>query len=245
MTTLLDIAKGLDSTQALVQIFGRRSTIGTSEHDVSGTSEATGGNTDVTASLPTAAAVVSIVSDSANDAAAGTGARSVRVYGLDSNFDAVEAVVALNGLTPALSTQTFSRVNDLVVEDAGSGRTNAGTVLLSLSAAVLAALLPGTSRAQAARYTVPRNRYAYLLRASARSGGTQVATARFFARGPSSTAARHAFLEHQGAGLNVVEEMRAPLVFAPKTDLWVRALTASSTAWVSAGMDLLLVNTGE
>lgn len=244
MTTLLDVAQGLDSKRSVVRVFGRRSNIGTSEHDVSGASEASGGATSV--ALPTGAAVVSIVSDNAADAVAGNGARSVRVFGLDANWDEKEVVVALNGTTPALSTDTLIRVNDVRVEGAGSGGVNTGTLLASIGGQVQAAILPGVGSAQQARYSVPRNKVAYILRRWVRTSGSSEATAHFWERRAlSATSPKIATDQHRGIYLALVEEFKAPLEVPPKSDLWVTAQVDTSTAWVAAGFDLLLVSTGE
>lgn len=77
-----------------------------------------------------AAAVVEVVSSSAADAAAGTGARTVRVWGLDANWDELTEDITLNGTTPVLGTKLFFRINTVSVLTAGTGLTNAGNITL-------------------------------------------------------------------------------------------------------------------
>lgn len=76
----------------------------------------------------TAAAVLEVVSSSAADAAAGTGARSVMVTGLDANYDIVTEVIAMNGTTAVQGAVLFYRINDVRVHTAGTGKTNAGNI---------------------------------------------------------------------------------------------------------------------
>ena len=57
---------------------------------------------------PTDVQTLSVVSASANDASGGTGARTVEIQGLDTNWDVVTETITMNGVTPVVTTQTFS-----------------------------------------------------------------------------------------------------------------------------------------
>lgn len=71
--------------------------------------------------FPTSAVAVRILSNIAADDVAGTGARTVRVEGLDANGAEVSETVDLAGLTySSYTTQTFLRVNKLVVASVGT-----------------------------------------------------------------------------------------------------------------------------
>src|SRR5210317_907931 len=75
------------------------------------------------------ASALYISSSSANDTAAGTGARTVTVSGLDNNFDQKVETVTLNGQSGVeLNGSTWFRVNRIVVNTAGSGGANAGVL---------------------------------------------------------------------------------------------------------------------
>jgi len=77
---------------------------------------------------------LSIVSTSANDAAAGTGARTIRLQCLDANLDRVNVDVPMNGLTPVLTAATNIRwVNISIVTTTGSGNKAAGVITASYS----------------------------------------------------------------------------------------------------------------
>lgn len=98
-----------------------------------------------------------ILSASANDAVAGTGARTVTLQGLDANFNAVSEVLTMNGVTPVQTQFSYLRVNDLRVTTAGSGGQNAGDVTLRVTGAgatqgIMRALY---GYAKTAIYTVP------------------------------------------------------------------------------------------
>ena len=76
----------------------------------------------------TAAETMSVVSTSALDVSGSSGAASILISGLDGNYDHVEELVFLNGLTPVTTTNSFLGINRCVIYLAGSGRINAGDI---------------------------------------------------------------------------------------------------------------------
>lgn len=71
--------------------------------------------------FPSSAVAIRVLSNNANDDAAGSGARTVRVEGLDANGAEVSETVSLVGSSySSYTTQTFLRVNKLVVATAGT-----------------------------------------------------------------------------------------------------------------------------
>ena len=68
---------------------------------------------------PATAAAITIVSSNANDTAAGTGARTVFVEYIDSNYNSVTVTVTMNGTTP-VAVGTGRHVNRGYVVTAGS-----------------------------------------------------------------------------------------------------------------------------
>lgn len=107
--------------------------------------------------LRTAAAVVELVSTSADDAVAGTGARTVRIQGLDANYVEVEETIALNGITPVQGTVLFFRINTVQVTTAGTGKTNAGDIVVRDAPAGTSRsfILAGQSRSEVGVFSVP------------------------------------------------------------------------------------------
>lgn len=119
--------------------------------------------------FPTGAAeTLDIYSDSANDTAAGTGLRTVRVHGLDANYDSQTLDVSLNGVTHVTTTgYTWSRVHLVHGLTAGSGGVNAGTISIhhtTTTANVFTSLIPGYSTSFCAVFTVPTGKVALIPR---------------------------------------------------------------------------------
>lgn len=70
-----------------------------------------------------------VISSSANDAAAGTGARTVVVQGVDANYEKFTETVTLNGTNAvALANTSVLGINKFYVATTGSGLVNAGTI---------------------------------------------------------------------------------------------------------------------
>lgn len=77
---------------------------------------------------PTVASVLKISSSSADDASAGTGARTVYIGGVDGDYNIVSETVTLNGQTAVNTTNSYLYVNSFYVVTVGSGGQNAGNI---------------------------------------------------------------------------------------------------------------------
>ena len=71
---------------------------------------------------------IKISSDSANDTASGTGARTVLLTGYDTNYNEQTEVITLNGQTAVNTVNKYILVRQIEVLTAGSGGTNAGAI---------------------------------------------------------------------------------------------------------------------
>ena len=200
-----------------------------------------------TYSWPTSAAATTIVSDSADDAAAGTGARTVQIQGLDANYGLLTQTVTLNGATPVSVPTALIRVFRMKVATAGSGETNAGNVDVKHSTTILARVTAGFGQTLMALYTIPLGKVGRLAGWHANikvsNNGTQVF--RFDAR-PYGGAwnCKETFELGGTAGAHFYREFNGWQSFAAKTDLRIRAFGGSDNATVvSAGFDLMLTTT--
>jgi hypothetical protein len=105
--------------------------------------------------LPATAAVAAVVSDSVNDVAAGTGAHTFRVLGLDAGYALIEDEVTLTGTTPVNTTKEFLRVYRTYVVESGSLSTNAGNITTSIGGNAQAYVEAGEGQTHITQYTVP------------------------------------------------------------------------------------------
>ena len=105
--------------------------------------------------FPSSAATVDVVSSDANDTAAGTGAQSIALFGLDSDYNEISEVVSTNGTSISTSTSLFLRVNGMSVASKGSGDSNIGTIDAKHGSNILSQILPDEGQARQAVQTVP------------------------------------------------------------------------------------------
>jgi hypothetical protein len=204
-----------------------------------------GAPTDYT--FPTAATVVTISSSSASDNT------SCRVYidGLDSNWDVITEIVALNGTSNVTSTQSFWRINRFFLVSAGTGQiSNVGTITATINGSTAAKITATYGNMQNAWYSVPRNNKLFIQNLNVFSGD---------AANHGNTQAFGTFRAEPTAwdvpvGYNKVRRILAqttfqavlsiqrynPNVYAGKTDVkWqatVNTGTASFSAIIEAGL---------
>lgn len=189
----------------------------------------------------TAASAVRIkAGGNANDTAAGSGARTIRVFGLDQNWnEAYEDITTAGASASSSTTTTFIRVYRAFVTSVGSyGGINAGNIDIETTGGALVARVPAaTGQTRMAIYTVPRAHTAYLsvLRLSVFGGKT--ASVEFNIRGnanDTSTYSPHRIIS-QWDGLDSVVQFSAdpPFIFPEYTDIW---LTAKADGGVSTAV---------
>ena len=114
---------------------------------------------------PATAAVVNFASTDAADTAAGTGARTLTITGINGSYDSVTETISLLGATVVPTANSYFYINRAFVATAGTGGTQAGTITGTSAAAgtpILCRLLIGYNQTQNSGYMVPRNYSAYL-----------------------------------------------------------------------------------
>jgi hypothetical protein len=111
------------------------------------------------------AVTVDVVSDDANDDVAGTGARTLRIQGLDGSYNLAEETVDMDGTTTVTTTQTFLRVFRMSVETAGSSGNNEGTITVTYTGGsdVAATITAGNGQTLMAVYTIPAGKTGYFV----------------------------------------------------------------------------------
>ena len=198
-----------------------------------------------------AATVLKVSSSSANDTSAGTGARTVELFGLDADYDEINETVTLSGQTAVNTTQSFLRVNRMVVRSAGTGGTNAGviyagtgTVTAGVPANKYATVAAGDGQSLMAIWTVPRGYTVYLTQTDITVATTQnnkYATITFLARPFGEVfQVKDKFVKSESGHS---QGYTFPLKFEEKTDLEMRCIGDSSGAniAIAAAFDLVYI----
>lgn len=237
-------------------------TINISAGDVAGTGyiEKFGMNTDVDSNKETiwdggeiysyisTAETVAVTSTAGVDSAAGTGARTVEIQGLDANHTLVYETLTVGG---GAGTQEFLRIFRANVVTAGTSGVNEGTVSITSSdtSTVLAQIgIDGTGANAAGRgqtfmalYTVPAGKTAYLTQWTVGCGKQNTdAVATFLAR-PESGAWNAKDIITVSA-TTYAKDYKIPLQFTEKTDIEIRAYSTTNNSLVSSTFNLLLID---
>lgn len=247
---LLKVAKGKVAGHSLVNKFGYNGTVGTSFTPIcsSGTYQ-----------TPIADTSIEIVSDSTNDTAGGSGARTVSVEGINLAGVAITEEIALNGLTPVELSNQFFRIFRLKTLTSGS---YAGAIASSHNGTIKVNTLGdnteiwgqidvegsfGLGQSQIGAYTIPAGKTGFLLNAGASIESLKTVDLYFFQRnnGDVVTApydTMRLMQEFHGAGGNISLMPTAPINgFHGFTDIGVIGKTTVGTAGITVTMQILLV----
>lgn len=108
--------------------------------------------------VPTQARLIVLTSTDANDTSDGTGARAVRVEGLDSDYNELIEDFVLSGTSNVTSTGEFIAINRAYGISAGSGQVNAGNISIKHGSDTLAEVPAGQGQSQQFLYTIPANK---------------------------------------------------------------------------------------
>lgn len=241
---IIEVAKGNIPGHELVNVSGENADVDTSSDETIWTA----GGSYV---APTAARVHDLASTSANDAAAGTGAQSVRVTGLDASYNEISETKSLNGITNVPTDNSYLRINSFEVTAVGSGLVSDGTITATAQtdATVTAQIEAGRNMAQQLVYTVPADKIAIALRSIASVGknaGT-VANVEFYIKSGVFAAIMYRTIPIATnlSGTSYLDVLFDGTVsYAAQTDIEGRASSSANNAEVAALLTLLVADVG-
>lgn len=182
--------------------------------------------------FPPSAAQMSLVSTSTSDTAV-----IVLIRGLDSNYNEISETQTLTGTTPITTTNTYFRINDMVVIVGNA----VGDITLSVGANVYSKIIAGTGRDQKAVYTVPAGYCFFLLRINAfctdANGGKAARFRNFLSdvNGRELRVADTTFFDN----MNILRQM--PFKYDEKTDISMQLRSLSGSTFGSIFAEGILV----
>lgn len=200
-----------------------------------------------------AATKLKISSDNAVDNAAGTGARTVEINGLDGDYVPVKDIISLNGQTEVETVNEYLRAFRKKVLTAGTGEKAAGNIYsgtgvvtggvpaniyTKINASGLDILINQTLMAI---FTIPAGWTGYIDYIQTGSESTRDVRCSIIARSFGSVFQLKDLWFTKGNSRTRV--YRKPLRFEEKTDIEIRAINidVSQTVAVSAAFDITLV----
>lgn len=235
------LASGLYDGFSIVNKFGNNPDI-----DMAGNEDIWGGDGLYTGFPTGSAETVAVFSSSVNDASAGTGLRTVRLTGLDANYNVQSETVTLNGVTPVNTINTFIRLHTATAQTVGSGGVNAGTITFrhtTTTTNVFLSMSIGRNQTNCSAYTVPSGYTVYMreLHISCGTASPVALEGNIWTRpfGGVFRSRRPFYLSNTS---NVRDRIYGGLVFTEKADIVLRinTCTANNTP-VNGGYDLILV----
>lgn len=195
-----------------------------------------------------------ISSASANDAAAGTGARTVRVTGItDTSFTESTEVVTMNGTTGVSLANNYVSINKLEVVTAGSTGVNAGIIYVGTGsitagkpATVEGLMAASVGMSTSFLYTVPANKTLMMLdlcvaTRAATAGGNSMAIETIV--NLSGVKTRKFLIPDTAAtGGTPFFKFSIPLVFEEKTQINGLVISGAGTGPVTALATCILLD---
>lgn len=205
-----------------------------------------------------AASVLKVSSSSANDTSAGTGARTVELFGLDGDYNEINELVTLNGQTAVNTTQSYLRINRMIVRSAGSGGYNAGiiyagtgTVTTGVPANIYATINgDGSNQTLMALWTVPAGYTGYLMQydvSNGTSSNTPAVCKMTLVARPYGEVFQSKDVKSLTTGMHIENTLDVPIKFAEKTDIEVRAVSSSASVTfdISAAFEIIYIKNGD
>ena len=237
----LQVARGLVPGHTALSIFGYNGDVDTSEESV----WPDGG----TIPHPTTASVLKISSSSANDTSAGTGARTVAIFGVDADYNEVSESVILDGQTPVNTGYSYLYINGFYVTTAGSGGVNAGNinagtgvVTAGVPAVLYDIIATGYNNRTTAQYCVPAGYTGYLTTGAITVGqvsGSTSVTAFLKQHGPDDIL-RVGAVSTLNNG-SVQYDFTYPYIIPEKNSVSATAIGSAANNSVSAFFNIVLI----
>jgi len=240
----LQVARGQIQAHSVVTIAGYNSDVDTAWEMITPV-----GNL----SYPAAALQMTVSSADADDTSAGTGARTVLITGLDANYAVISETVTMNGQTAVTTTNSFLRINAMLVTTAGTSLANegiiyigTGTVTSGVPATIYNVIAAGFNNATSSQYTVPAGFTGYLAVARiglAQDAGTTLITARTRFVGTNGIALTGPVIVTNN-GISTID-FPYPIAIAEKTRIQGEAIGGAADNEAAGFFELVLIKNAD
>lgn len=236
MPYLYDITEGNVPNHIALHKFGFNATVPATEEDIWEGSTAY-------SYIPVAESL-NISCANVNDTSGGTGARTVKVIGLDGDYNEIEESLATNGQTGVATTNTFLRAYRMIITDAGSNGKNwdnvhigTGTITTGVPANSYNLITTGTNQTLMALWTVPANYTAFITGVYGSTGIANKTTEFLLYIRPFGEVFQLKQKYHIIAGV-LTRTFELPLKVEAKSDIAMRATASGGGGAISASFDL-------
>lgn len=237
----LQVARGQVAWHRAITVFGYNPDIDQTEETVW-----PGGGIYV---HPATAVVMKVSSASTSDTAAGTGARTIVIDGLDADFNEISETVTLNGQTQVSTVKSYLRINYAYVASAGSGNGAAGNIYIGVGAATLG--VPVTTyqiikfdynTSVTGHYTIPAGYTGYMDAGSinvGQAGGSNPVICRLVESGANNIRLSVAIVALNNGTASY--DFKFPIVIPEKTDIEAAAVGEAANNFVTSYFNIVLI----
>ena len=238
-----EVSKGLVPKHSLIHKFGHNLDIDT------GTDPETVWSTGGLYAFPSLADTLKIISSDVDDNGTGTtGALTIKVQGLDANYDVIEEDFTLNGQTAVTGSKEFLRVYRAFVTSAGSSEYNEGVITINNSddSITLASIPAEHGQTHMAVYTIPRNYKGYLTSFSGAMSkaipSASIVLEMVFRKNGVKRIKQNIAIDTTGS-TSFIKYFDCPLLIEEKTDIYVNAKEVSANnSGVFSNFSIILVD---
>lgn len=187
------------------------------------------------------ASLFDIVSSSANDAAAGTGARTVKVYGITGAGAISSETVTMNGTNVVSTVGTYVQIYHIEVLTVGSNASNFGTIDAQISTTDHIRMTASYNRTHHGMRVVPTGYRALILDFWGSVGKTTPTAASDFGlyTKVSGGVWQRVFMARSYAGEPLYRAFPIPFVFAAGTRFKMSANSDTASTVTTGGMTVL------
>ena len=189
---------------------------------------------------------LSVVSDNVNDVYNGSGARLVRILGLDRQFELQMEDVTLRGTTPVVTQGEYFRILEAAVIKAGTVNGAAGLITIAgqSSLLLLGSISGAFNKMTNGVFTVPAHTNGYLYNYHFSMGAPKETALGI--RTSTPTAENNNWvvpLIDFMYGGDITIELQTPIFLSEKTDVELVAYTvADSTTYITGMAELVLID---
>lgn len=202
---------------------------------------------------PPSPTIMSVSSTSANDTAAGTGARTVYILGINGTGGYTSETVVLNGQTAVNTVHAYDSIERMSVVTAGSGLANAGditigtgVVTLGVPAVPYGQIATGENSSLMGHWTCPTGYTGYIVSGSISSGtetGSSYVVGRLKVRGTDGITRTDAVVTLSNG--NVDFNFEYPLTIMARECVSATAVPKGNNEAVSSYFQIVLIKNAQ
>lgn len=199
----------------------------------------------------TTAETIDVESDNVADTSTGTGARKIKLIGLDANWDKISEDITMNGTTAVTSVNSYIRILRAFVIEAGTFQSpcgvNTGNITFtSATQGEQSYMQEGKGKTTGSRWSIPRNIDGYLTRIAVQCPTTRPIDFILYVRNNGNlTSVPYGGARQIGAYDEIEGRYEENLLSYRKlsaySDIWAEAKTSAGNSIVNVTFDIIQV----